>query len=81
MQGIAGAELLGLQRPAQPPVVEQFAHPLTAMSIHYVDRGRRQLCRQAQYVREHRHAGQRLQHLRDVRLHALALAGGQDDDR
>ena len=35
---------------------------------------------QASTQGEHRLTGQRLQHLRQVRLHAFALAGREDDD-
>ena len=81
LQGIAGAKLFGLQRPLQPAILEQFAHALAAVSVDHVNRRRRKACCHVQYMREHRRAGQRLQHLRDIRLHPLALAGRQDHDR
>jgi hypothetical protein len=81
LQGISGAELFGLQRPAQQPILEQFAHALATVPIDHMDRSRREAGGQIEHMREHRCPGQRLQHLGDLGLHALALARRQYDDR
>ena len=75
-----GALLLGLQRPADVGARDRRAHLFRAMSMDDVDRVGLERARGCDDVREQRPAGQRLQHLRQVARHALALAGSQDDD-
>ena len=77
---VAGAELLSLQHPVDRLVRQRLLDQLAAMAVHDVDRVGAQRFRGRDDVGQHRLAGQRLQHLRQVRLHALALTGRQDDD-
>ena len=78
--GMAGTELLCLQRPLHGLVRECLADPIAAMSVNHMNAVGGKLLGRIEYVRKKRLAGQRLQHLRQVRLHALALTCGQDDD-
>ena len=56
-----------------------LAHRVAAMADRRRDRARRRASRAASmHVREQRPAGQRMQHFRQRRAHALAQAGGQD---
>ena len=79
--GMARAELLGLQRPLQIGLVrERGADLLGAVAVDDVDRRRaRMRARSANDVLEQRPARERLQHLRQCRVHALALARGEND--
>ena len=79
-EGVPGAELLGLQRPADRRFGQRRADLLAAMAVDHVDGVGRERLRAVDDVLQQRSAGQRLQHLGQVALHALALAGGQDDD-
>ncbi len=75
-----GAQLLGLQHPVNPAVREGLAHALAAMAVNHMDRRGIERARRVDDMGQQRPAGQRLQHLRQVARHALALACGQDDD-
>ena len=77
---MARAFLLRLQRPADVVAGDRRADSLGAVAMDDVDVGRVERARRGDDVREERPACQRLQHLRQVALHALALAGGQDHD-
>jgi hypothetical protein len=78
---VTGAVLLRLQDPAHLFVRKRVAHALTAVTVDHVSRVGVQFARGIEDVRQQGAAGERLQHLRQVRIHALALAGGQDHDR
>ena len=78
---MARAELLGLQRPADLGTGERSAHLLAAVAVDDLDRGGMQRARSLDHVAEQGPAGERLQHLGPVRVHALTLAGGEDHDR
>lgn len=76
-----GAQLLALFGPLQIRLVGECGlHLRAAVSMHYMDGRRLQFARGGDHMREHRLAGQRLQHLGQRRAHALALASGQDHD-
>ena len=78
---VAGAELRLLLRPdADRGCGERPRAPLAAMAVDHADALRLQSCARRRDMREQRLAGQRMQHLGQVRMHALALAGGEDDD-
>ena len=78
---VAGAELLRLLRPLQVGLVgEGGLHLVAAMAVDHMDACRIQRARGGDDVRQHRLPGDRLQHLRLGRTHALAFAGGEDDD-
>jgi hypothetical protein len=80
---MAGAELLGLQHPFDgriARITERGAHLLGAMAVHHGDSARRQCSRRLQNVRKQRPAGERMQHLRQVRAHPLAQACRENDD-
>jgi hypothetical protein len=53
---------------------------LGAMADHDGDRARRERAHGGQDMGDERAAGQRMQHLRQRRMHALALPGGEDRD-
>ena len=79
--GVAGAELLGLQRPLQIfASAERRAHRVAAVAIHHVHRRGVQRARAANNVAQQRHAGERLQNLGEIGFHSLALTGSEDDD-
>src|SRR5579862_7825716 len=80
-QRVPRAETLGLQRPGELLRGEYLTHALAAVAIDDVDRIRLERSRRVDHVLEQWTAGKRLQHLRDRRLHALALARGENDDR
>jgi hypothetical protein len=77
---MAGAVLFRLQGPLHGGLGEGRAHLLAAVAVDHVDGLGRQFRGGGEHVAEQRPAGERLQHLGQVALHALALAGGQDDD-
>ena len=83
LQRVAGAELLALLRPVQRSDAARTAraHALAAVAVDHVDRFGRELRGQLEHMRQQRLAGQRLQHLGQLRAHALALAGREDHDR
>jgi hypothetical protein len=83
---MSGTELRLLQNQLQVAAVRYSrAHPIGPVADHrdYVGRGAARLrdrSRGGDHVRQHRPSGDRMQHLRQVGAHALALAGGQDHD-
>ena len=80
-QGMARAFLFRLMRPSHVPVLgEGRAHLLAAVAVDHVDRGRFQGAPGVEHMPQQRFAGHGVQHLGHVGIHALALAGGQDDD-
>jgi len=52
----------------------------TAVTVDHADGPRLEPARGLHHVLEQRPAGERVQHLRDVRVHPLAPAGGEDQD-
>ena len=81
LYGMAGAEAHGLFRPVQVGLARQrVADFVAAMAIDHVDAAGIERAGGGDDVGEHRPAGDLLKHLGDRGLHALALAGGQDDD-
>ncbi len=56
------------------------ANDLAAMTHHHAKRARRERAHRIQHMRHQRAPGQPMQHFRARRVHALALAGGHDDD-
>ena len=78
--GMARAFLLGLEHPVDVAAREGGAHLVGAVAMDDVDGVGIEGARGRDDMRKERPAGQWLQHLRQVARHALALAGGQDDD-
>ncbi len=56
------------------------AHRVAVATVNDADRARRQSLRRVDDVREQRPSGQRVQHLGQRRVHALAVAGGENRD-
>jgi len=78
--GVSRAELLGLMHPGEVAKIgDRGADLLAEVAINEMDAGGLQRARGIEHVRQHRPSGQRHHHLRLGRLHALALAGGEDD--
>ncbi len=78
--GVSGAQLFLLHRPGDIGRGQAGAHGFAAMADHDRDARGRKAPGAVEDVLEHRPPAQGMQHLRQVRVHALALAGGQDDD-
>ena len=79
--GMAGAQLLRLQGPLDGFVLQYGLDAVSAVAIDHVDADRAQLAGAVDDVLQQGLASERLQHLGQVALHALALPGGKDDDR
>lgn len=78
---MAGAQLFALFGPEQVGLAgEGLAHRIATVAIHDMDGGGLQVAGGIDHVGQHRAAGNRLQHLGQVGFHALASAGGEDDD-
>jgi hypothetical protein len=77
---MAGAELQLLQNPGQIRRVNRRPHRLAAMSINDTQRLWREAAGGVNHVRDQRLASQRMEYLGQVRMHALALAGSENDD-
>ena len=77
---VARAVLLGLQDPADVGALEGLEHLLAAVAVHHAGGRGLEAAGGVEHVPEQRPARERLQHLGQVRFHALALAGGQDHD-
>jgi hypothetical protein len=78
---MSGAQLLGLQRPAQILLLpERVSHPFTAVAIDNNNLDGVQFTGPVKDVTEQRLTGEGMQDLRQVRLHPRSLAGGQDHD-
>ncbi len=78
--GMAGAALLGLQHPLHVFMREGALHLGAAMPIHHADLHGPKLPGHAYHMLQQRLAGERLQDLGQVRVHALALSRGEYDD-
>ena len=77
---VPGALLCRLLDPAQIRLVGECRfHLVAAMAEHDMDAGGRQFACGSDYMRQHRSAGDPVQHLRQGGLHPLAFAGGEDD--
>ena len=75
------AELLRLFGPDKIRLVgERRAHLRAAMPVHNMDACGTERARDIDHMREHRATCDRLQHLRQRGFHALAFAGGENDD-
>ena len=81
LHGVPGTEALALQDPGHRGVAERLGHGIAAVPVDDVHRRRRQQARGGDHVSEERLPGEGLQHLGQARLHALALAGGEDHHR
>ena len=79
-QRMAGAQLRLLPRPDQAGQGDGLAHALAAVAVDDADDAGLEAARGIDHVRKQRPAGQRMQHLGQIRVHALALTGGEDDD-
>ncbi len=77
---VAGAQLRRLQRPVERGIGDGFAHAFAAMTVHDHDAFGSERGRRGEHVTEQRTAGKRMKDLGQVRVHALALTGGEDDD-
>jgi hypothetical protein len=75
------AELFLLFVPAQIGVRKGRAHGIAAMTIDDVNASGAEGAGPLEHMREHGPSGERLQHLGQAGIHALALAGGQDNNR
>ena len=78
--GVAGAARRILQREREPRPLQGLAHRLAAVAVHHADRARRKRLHGVDHVADDRLARERVQHLGQRGMHALALAGGEDDD-
>ena len=74
-----GAKLLALQHPAQGRRAHRGTYAFAAVAVDDMDERRLECARGVEHMREQRVAGERLQHLRQVGAHPLALARGEDD--
>jgi hypothetical protein len=77
---MAGAELRLLQRPGEIGRIQRGAHRVAAMAVDQTQRLRRQAARRVDDMRDERLAGDRMQNLGQVGMHALPLPGGENDD-
>ena len=78
---MAGAELALLDRPREVVVLADAGADLVAtMPDHDAEARWREQARGGDDVGQKGTAGERVHDLREVGVHALALAGGQDDD-
>ena len=78
--GVAGAQLRFLQGPGEIGRIERGADDVAAMSMDDAQTPRQERARRVDDVRDERLASKRMQHLGQMGVHALALAGGEDDD-
>ena len=78
---VAGAKLRLLPDPGHISIGGKgLAHALPAMAVDDNNARRLERTRRGDDMRQQRHAGKLVQHLGKVGVHALALAGGEDDD-
>ncbi len=78
---MTGAQLFALFGPDQVGLAgECRAHRIATVAVHHMDGRGLQRAGGIDHMGQHRAAGNRLQHLGQVGLHALASAGGEDDD-
>ncbi len=78
--GVARAQLRFLQHPGDVRRIQRGAHLFAAMPMHHADARGMQRAGCIQHMAQQRFTGQRMQHLGQRRVHALALAGGENDD-
>ena len=78
--GVTCAVLFGLQHPFDIGIGEAVAYRVAAVSVHDVGPIGPETRGCGEHVREQRPARERLQHLREVGFHPLALARRQDHD-
>ena len=76
-----GAELLGLQTPDEIGIRERGAHAVAAVPVDDVYRRGVERTGRVDHMREQGPSRKRLKHFRQIRVHALALASGQENDR
>ena len=77
--GMTGAELLGLQRPLEIGLLGEGRPDLfAAVPIDDVNRGRLDRARRGHDMGQQGPACERLKHLRQRRMHTLALPGGKN---
>jgi len=74
--GMAGSELRILQHPGQIGDIDGGANHLAAVPINDAQLLRSKAARRVDHVREERLTGERMQNLRQIGVHALALPGG-----
>ncbi len=79
-QRMPGAQLRFLFRPDQIGMIQRRAHALAAMAVDHADQPGLEAARSGDDMREQGPARKRMQHLGQIRVHALALPGGEDDD-
>ena len=77
---MAGAQLLGLQGPEQTVIGKGLLDTVTAVAIDHADLGGFQGRRRSQHMAQQGPARKGLQDLGQVRVHALALTGSENDD-
>ena len=77
---VSGTELRILQHPDQIRCVDARTHRLTAMAMNQTKGLWIETARGIDHMLDQRLAGQRVQHFRQVRMHALALSGSENDD-
>ena len=78
--GMAGAQLFGLEYPVHRLIVEGSTHLIRTMADHRVNFLRPELLGGIHHVMQHGFAGHRVQNLGQCGLHSGTLAGGQDHD-
>ena len=78
--GVPGPELWLLQGPGEIGRVERCANGVSTVAVNDAQAARRQGARRIDDVRDERLAGQGVQDLGQVGIHALPLTGGEDDD-
>jgi hypothetical protein len=78
--GVAGAARRVLRDEREIGRRERSRNGLAAVADDHAHRPRRERARGVEHVRHERTAGERMQHLRHCRMHALALAGGHHDE-
>lgn len=77
---MTGTELLSLQCPFEVITGNGLRYRFATMPVNDGNAGGIQCAGGIDHMAEHRLAGQRVQHLRQCRLHARALAGGENND-
>ena len=78
--GVAGAQLRRLPGPGQIGGGQCLANLLATMAVNDADAAGGQLARGVEDMAEQGLAGKRMQHFGVVRMHPLALTGGEYDD-
>ena len=78
--GMAGAQLLVLQDEVEVVCCQAFTDQLGTMADDHMNTLRLELARAVDNMAEHGIAGNRVQHFRQCRTHASALACGENND-